>query len=137
MIHLYWYDLRAAALIASFCCVFSPSQRCSFQTITNKHIFLNTLLPLLISLLNTLLINNCHMELMQFQPSFLHDLMLIFLLPILTLCRGLDNGVGVRMTQQQNDTVCHLGTEGHFDTVTKWHSASLYHSNKMTQCFID
>ena len=28
-------------------------------------------------------------------------------------------GVGVRMTQQQNDTVRHFGTEGHFGTATK------------------
>ena len=27
--------------------------------------------------------------------------------------------VGVRMTQGQNDTVRHFGTEGHFNTATK------------------
>ena len=27
--------------------------------------------------------------------------------------------VGVRMTQRQNDTVRHFGTEGHFSTATK------------------
>ena len=27
--------------------------------------------------------------------------------------------VGVRMTQRQNDTVRHFGTEGHFGTATK------------------
>ena len=39
-----------------------------------------------------------------------------------------DRGVGVRMTQRQNDTVRHFGTvrhfsiESHFGTATKWHS---------------
>ena len=33
--------------------------------------------------------------------------------------------VGVRMTQRQNDTVCHFGTESQFNTATKWHGASL------------
>ena len=28
-------------------------------------------------------------------------------------------GVGVRMTQRQNDTVRHFRTEGHFGTATK------------------
>ena len=32
---------------------------------------------------------------------------------------GVRNQVGVRMTQQQNDTVCHFGMEGHFGTGTK------------------
>ena len=43
-------------------------------------------------------------------------------------------GVGVRMTQRQNDTVRHFGTEGHFGTATKWHGASLWHGDKMTRC---
>ena len=41
-----------------------------------------------------------------------------------SLCHSIFNGVGVRMTQRQNDTVRHFGTvrhygtEGHFGTAT-------------------
>ena len=45
--------------------------------------------------------------------------------------------VGVRMTQRQNDTARHFGTESHFSTATKCHSASHLQSDKMTRCFID
>ena len=32
---------------------------------------------------------------------------------------NISTGVGVRMTQRQNDTVRHFGTQGHFNTATK------------------
>ena len=35
------------------------------------------------------------------------------------------NGTATKWYGRQNDTVRHFGTEGHFDTATKWHDVSI------------